>query len=140
MGVLPFAIANMRTDVLAQTAPSSSELPPILFVHGRADDAHLSLAVCAFVRCGASAGRAPARSGGRRRRRGYFGLPPDVVLFDGKEPADVKPGVPTDSSATLRLPAADVGRSVVAEFNEERIVARAWPASENRIAVVELTY
>jgi len=25
-------------------------------------------------------------------------------------------------------------------FNEERIVARAWPASENRIAVAELTY
>jgi hypothetical protein len=25
-------------------------------------------------------------------------------------------------------------------FNTERIVARAWPASENRIAVAELTY
>ncbi|MBR0715359.1 hydrolase [Bradyrhizobium liaoningense] len=74
------------------------------------------------------------------RPRGYFGLPRDVVLFDGKEPADVKPGVPTDSAATLRLPASDVGRNIVAEFNEERIVARAWPAQENRIAVVELTY
>ena len=31
------------------------------------------------------------------RPRGYFGLPRDVVLFDGKEPADVKPGVPTDA-------------------------------------------
>jgi hypothetical protein len=29
---------------------------------------------------------------------------------------------------------------VVALFNQERIVARAWPASENRIAVAELTY
>ena len=29
---------------------------------------------------------------------------------------------------------------VVALFNAERIVARAWPASENRIAVAELTY
>jgi hypothetical protein len=29
---------------------------------------------------------------------------------------------------------------VTAIFNEERIVARAWPASENRIAVAELTY
>ncbi len=74
------------------------------------------------------------------RPRGYFGLPRDIVLFDGKEPADVKPGVPTDSSATLHLPASDVGRNVLAEFNEERIVARAWPASENRIAVAELTY
>ncbi|TPQ35774.1 hydrolase [Bradyrhizobium guangdongense] len=74
------------------------------------------------------------------RPRGYFGLPRDVVLFDGKEPADVKPGVPTNSDATLRLPASDVGRNIVAEFNEERIVARAWPAQENRIAIAELTY
>jgi hypothetical protein len=36
--------------------------------------------------------------------------------------------------------AADVGRPVVALFNQERVVARAWPASENRIAVAELTY
>jgi pimeloyl-ACP methyl ester carboxylesterase len=73
------------------------------------------------------------------RPRGYFGLPRDVVLFDGKEPADVKPGVPTDSVSTVRLSAAEVGRAVRALFNEERIVARAWPASENRIAVAELT-
>lgn len=74
------------------------------------------------------------------RPRGYFGLPRDTVLFDGREPADVHPGVPTDATATLRLPAGEVGRSIVAQFNEERIVARAWPASENRIAVAELTY
>jgi pimeloyl-ACP methyl ester carboxylesterase len=74
------------------------------------------------------------------RPRGYFGLPRDVVLIDGKEPADVKPGVPTDSVTTLRLPVAEAGRPVVALFNQERIVARAWPASENRIAVAELTY
>jgi hypothetical protein len=74
------------------------------------------------------------------RPRGYFGLPRDVVLFDGREPADVKPGVPTDSAATLRLPAAEVGRNIVAQFGEERIVARVWPSAENRIAVAELTY
>jgi hypothetical protein len=74
------------------------------------------------------------------RPRGYFGLPRDVVLFDGKEPADVKSGVPTDAATTLRLPAAEVGRPVVGLFNEERIVARAWPTAENRIAVAELTY
>jgi hypothetical protein len=74
------------------------------------------------------------------RPRGYFGLPRDVVLFDGKEPTDVKPGVPTDSLATLRLSAAEAGRPVTALFNQERIVARAWPASENRIAIAELTY
>ncbi|UQR63822.1 hydrolase [Bradyrhizobium sp. C-145] len=74
------------------------------------------------------------------RPRGYFGLPRDVVLLDGKEPADVKPGVPTDAAATLRLPASEVGRNIVAQFGEERIVARAWPAAENRIAIAELTY
>jgi hypothetical protein len=71
---------------------------------------------------------------------GYFGLPRDVVLLDGKEPSDVKPGVPTDSVSTLRLPAAEAGRAVVAVFNEERIVARAWPAAENRMVVAEFTY
>jgi hypothetical protein len=74
------------------------------------------------------------------RPRGDLGLPRDVVLLDGKEPADVKTGVPTDSTTTLRLPASDVGRNVIGLFNEERIAARAWPAVENRIAVAELTY
>jgi pimeloyl-ACP methyl ester carboxylesterase len=85
----------------------------------------------------------PADSGAiviMSRPRGYFGLPRDVVLLDGKEPKDVKPGVPTDSVTTLKLPAEDAGRAITAVFNEERIVARAWPAAENRIAVAELTY
>jgi pimeloyl-ACP methyl ester carboxylesterase len=85
----------------------------------------------------------PADSGAvviMSRPRGYFGLPRDVVLLDGKEPADVKPGVPTDSATTLNLPADSVGRAVTALFNEEWIVARGWPAAENRIAVAELTY
>ena len=73
------------------------------------------------------------------RPRGYFGLPRDIVLIDGKEPADIKPGVPTDSATVLRLPATEAGRQVAGLFNEERIVARAWPPSENRIAVIELT-
>ena len=64
-----------------------------------------------------------------------------MVLFDGKEPADVKAGVPTDSVSTLRLSTGEAGRPVIAIFNEERIVARAWPASENGIsAIAELTY
>jgi pimeloyl-ACP methyl ester carboxylesterase len=74
------------------------------------------------------------------RPRGYFGIPRDVVLFDGKEPADVKAGVPGESVTTLRLSAAEAGRAVTGLFDEERIVARAWPAAENRIAVAELTY
>jgi pimeloyl-ACP methyl ester carboxylesterase len=74
------------------------------------------------------------------RPRGFLGLPRDAVLFDGKEPTDVKPGVPTDSVSTVRLSAADAGRPVAALFNQEKIVARARPAPENRIAVAELTY
>jgi Lipase C-terminal domain/Lipase (class 2) len=74
------------------------------------------------------------------RTRGYLGLPRDVVLLDGKEPTDVKSGVPTDSISTVRLSAAEAGRPVAAIFNQERIVARAWPASENRIAIAEFTY
>jgi pimeloyl-ACP methyl ester carboxylesterase len=74
------------------------------------------------------------------RPRGYFGLPRDVVLLDGKEPTDVAKGVAGDSATTLRLPAGDVGRPIVALFNDERIVCRAWPASENRTTIAELTY
>ena len=73
------------------------------------------------------------------RPRGYFGLPRDVVLLDGKEPSDAQKGVPTDSVSNLRLPAGEVGRAVIGLFNEERIAARVWPISENRFAVIELT-
>lgn len=73
------------------------------------------------------------------RPRGYFGLPRDIVLFDGREPGDVKSGVPTDSVTTLRLPAGDIGRPVVAQFNQERLVARAWPAAGGHISVAEMT-
>jgi pimeloyl-ACP methyl ester carboxylesterase len=74
------------------------------------------------------------------RPRGYFGIPRDVVLFDGVEAKGITPGVPTDSVATLRLPASEVGRPVTAAFNEEKIVLRPWAAAENRIAIAELTY
>jgi pimeloyl-ACP methyl ester carboxylesterase len=87
---------------------------------------------------------APTETGGAvvimSRPRGYFGLPRDVVLLDGKEPADVKSGVPTDSITTARLPAMEAGRPVLAMFNQERIVSRAWPGSENRISLAELTW
>ncbi|CCE07168.1 conserved exported hypothetical protein [Bradyrhizobium sp. STM 3843] len=87
-------------------------------------------------------GPADARAGAiliMSRPRGYFGLPRDIVLLDAKEPTDVQKGVPTDAATTLRLAAGEVGRSVIGQFNEERIAARLWPASEGRIAVIELT-
>jgi hypothetical protein len=73
------------------------------------------------------------------RPRGYFGVPRDLLLLDGRLPPEVPRGVARSAAATLRLPAAELGRPVPALFNEERVVARAWPAAENRIAVAELT-
>jgi len=49
--------------------------------------------------------------------RGRAGISacPAMVLLDGKEPTDVKAGVPTDSITTARL--AEAGRAVVGIFN-----------------------
>jgi pimeloyl-ACP methyl ester carboxylesterase len=72
------------------------------------------------------------------RPRGYFGLPRDVVLLDGKEPADIPHGVPAAWHTTLRLPVLE-DRPIVGEFNEERIVGRPWPAKEGHMTILELT-
>ena len=72
------------------------------------------------------------------RPRGYFGLPRDVVLLDGKEPTDIPHGVPAAWHTTVRLPALD-DRPIVGEFNEERIVGRPWPAKEGQLTILELT-
>ncbi len=74
------------------------------------------------------------------RPRGYFGLPRDTILLDGRVPSEVPQGIARAATATLRLPAAELGRPITALFNDERIVARAWPAAENRIAIAELTW
>lgn len=73
------------------------------------------------------------------RPRGYFGLPRDVVLVDGKEPGDLQRGVPADATATLRL-GEETPRPVACLFNEERVVARPWPARDNHLTIAELTY
>ena len=72
------------------------------------------------------------------RPRGYFGLPRDVVLLDGKEPTDVPHGVPDVWHTYLRLPAFE-DRPIIGEFNEERIVGRAWPTKDGHITILELT-
>ena len=74
------------------------------------------------------------------RPRGYFGVPRDRIGLDGKNPA---PGIPpgTAGISTSRLKLADgAGRTVVGEFNDERIVGRAWPAANNEVVLLELTY
>ena len=72
------------------------------------------------------------------RPRGYFGLPRDIVLLDGKEPTDIPHGVPAAWHTTVRLPSLE-DRPIVGEFNEERIVARPWPAKEGHMTILELT-
>ena len=72
------------------------------------------------------------------RPRGYFGLPRDVVLLDGKEPADIPPGVPGVWHTTVRLPVFE-DRPIVGQFNEERIAARPRPAKDGHMTIIELT-
>jgi pimeloyl-ACP methyl ester carboxylesterase len=72
------------------------------------------------------------------RPRGYFGLPRDVVLLDGKQPTDIPSGVPGVWHTKLKLAAIE-DRPIIGEFNEERIVARAWPAKDGHMTIVELT-
>jgi triacylglycerol lipase len=73
------------------------------------------------------------------RPRGYFGLPRDTIGLDGKAPPGVPPGTAGVSSSKLKLTDAP-GRAVVAEFNGERLVGRAWPAANNELVFLELTY
>jgi len=72
------------------------------------------------------------------RPRGYFGLPRDRVVFDGRDPA---PGVPSGvaglSVSKIKLPTQAL-RPVVAEFNGQQLVGRNWPAAEQRTVWLEL--
>lgn len=73
------------------------------------------------------------------RPRGYFGLGRDRMSLDGKPLPGVTDGVAGLATAKLVLNEPAV-RSVVAEFNGERIVVRSWPAKENRVVFAELHY
>jgi triacylglycerol lipase len=71
------------------------------------------------------------------RPRGYFDPQRDRMALDGQAtPPGVVPGAGVASSR-LKLPAG-AQRPVAAEFNGERLVGQTWPASENRVTVLEL--
>ena len=74
------------------------------------------------------------------RPRGYFGVPRDRIVLDGTSPpAGIPSGVAGVSTAHLKV--GDAGeRTIVAEFNDERIVGRTWPVADNHVVVLELTY
>lgn len=72
------------------------------------------------------------------RPRGYFGVGRDEMRLDGQSPPPgVPPGVAGVATSRLRLPAG-ASRTVVGEFNGERIAARTWPAAGNELTVLEL--
>lgn len=73
------------------------------------------------------------------RPRGYFDVRRDRMSLDGMVPPGVPLGTAAVSESKLLLPRGPV-RTVIAEFNGERIAVRSWPASENRVVVAELHY
>ncbi len=72
------------------------------------------------------------------RPRGYFGYGRDTILMNTAPPLDVPDGVP--AVATTRLAVDGAGTTVRGVFNDEAITARAWPAVENQVSVIELTF
>lgn len=74
------------------------------------------------------------------RPRGYFDAQRDTMRLDGQTQL---PGVPPRgagvATAKLKLP-SDAARSVVGEFNGERIAGQNWPATQGHVSVLELTY
>lgn len=75
------------------------------------------------------------------RPRGYFDAQRDTMRFDGQSPpAGVPPKGSGVSSARLRLAAAEPQRAVTGEFNGERLTGLTWPAAQQHVTVLELTY
>jgi triacylglycerol lipase len=74
------------------------------------------------------------------RPRGYFGVPRDRIVLDGRAPPSAIPsGVAGVASAKAKLPDATV-RTIVGEFNDERIAGRTWPLAHEHTVTLELTY
>ena len=72
------------------------------------------------------------------RPRGYLDPARDKMAFDGQNPP---PGAVLGAGvATSRIKPTGLPRAVVGEFNGERVIGRSWPAAENQISILELTY
>ena len=76
------------------------------------------------------------------RPRGYFGLPRDRIVLDGRDPAPgIPPGVAGVASSRIALTDA-TPRPVAGEFQSgaisERVVGRVWPAADNHLTTLEL--
>jgi hypothetical protein len=153
--ILPIASHSLGFGASAQTnsaAAGATEVPPILFVHGNGD--HAALWITTLWRMesnGVPRDRMLAINFADLLARTDDAVPQPnrsstadqcrelgEAISELKRRTGMSPVALVDSISTLRLP--DAGRPVIALFNQERIVARAWPASENRMAVAELTY
>lgn len=73
------------------------------------------------------------------RPRGYFDAERDTMAFDSKALPGVPPTGAGVSSAKIRL-MEDGVRAISAAFNGEQITGRTWPAADNHLVVLELTY
>lgn len=73
------------------------------------------------------------------RPRGYFDAERDRMAFDSKALPGVPPTGAGVSSSKIKL-MEDSLRPITAEFNGERITGRTWPAADNHLVVLELTY
>jgi triacylglycerol lipase len=72
------------------------------------------------------------------RPRGYLDPVRDKMAFDGQTPP---PGAVMGAGvATSRIKPTGLPRTVIGEFNGEKIVGRSWPLAENHVSVLELTY
>ena len=72
------------------------------------------------------------------RPRGYLDPARDKMAFDGQSPP---PGAVLGAGvAASRLKPTGLPRTIVGEFNGERVIGRTWPLAENHVSVLELTY
>jgi pimeloyl-ACP methyl ester carboxylesterase len=72
------------------------------------------------------------------RPRGYLDPGRDKMAFDGQSPP---PGAVLGAGvAVSRIKPVGLPRTLVAEFNGERVVGRSWPLADNHVSVLELSY
>ncbi|MES3003038.1 MAG: twin-arginine translocation pathway signal [Pseudomonadota bacterium] len=72
------------------------------------------------------------------RPRGYLDPGRDKMAFDGQSPP---PGAVLGAGvASSRVKPTGLPRAITAEFNGERVIGRTWPAANNEISILELTY
>ena len=74
------------------------------------------------------------------RPRGYFDAQRDKMSFDGSAQLPGVPPVGAGIASSKKLIPQPELRSIAAEFNGERVTGQTWPAAENHVVVLELTY